>query len=46
MTAVLLLTDTLIIDYSYYAFTQRIILRIKRSKCRKNFSQSIFPIEM
>jgi hypothetical protein len=44
MTAVLPLTVTLIIDHSYFAFTRRIILRINRSKCREDFSQSILSL--
>jgi hypothetical protein len=40
MTVLLLLTVTLILDHSYFAFTQCIILRTKMSKCRKNFLQS------
>jgi hypothetical protein len=40
MTALLPPTVTLIIDYSYFTFTQYIILRTKMSKCRENFSQS------
>jgi hypothetical protein len=43
VTAVLPLTVTLIIDQSYFMFIQHIILRTKRSKCRKNFSQSPPP---
>jgi hypothetical protein len=46
MTAVLPLTVILMIDHFYLAFTQHIILRTKISKCRKNFSQSIIPLEM
>jgi hypothetical protein len=46
MTAVLPLTVTLIIYHSYFVFTQHIILKTKRSKCRENFSQSITPLEM
>jgi hypothetical protein len=45
MTAILPLTVTLIIDHSYFMFTQRIILRTKRSKCRENFSQSPLPLK-
>jgi hypothetical protein len=40
MTAVLPLTITLIIDYSYFAFTLCIILGTKKSKRRENFSLS------
>jgi hypothetical protein len=46
MTVLLSLTVTLIVDHSYFAFTQFIILRTKMSKCRENFSQSILPLEM
>jgi hypothetical protein len=46
MTAVLPLMVTLIIDHSYLAFTQCIILRTKKSKWRENFSQSIIFLEM
>jgi hypothetical protein len=46
MTAVLLLLVTLIIDHSYLAFTQCIILRTKMSKCRENFSKSNPALEM
>jgi hypothetical protein len=46
ITAVLPLTVTLIIDHSYFVFTQHIILRNKMSKCRENFLQSILPLEM
>jgi hypothetical protein len=40
MIVLLPLTVTLIVDHSYFIFTQCIILRIKMSKCRKNLSQS------
>jgi hypothetical protein len=43
MTVLLPLTVTLIVDHSYFTFTQHIILRIKRSKYSKNFSQSTPP---
>jgi hypothetical protein len=50
MTVLLPLTVTLIVDNSYFTFTQYIILRTKMSKCREkmskcrdNFSQSIIP---
>jgi hypothetical protein len=39
MTILLPLMVTLIVDHSYFAFTQYIILKIKRSKCREIFSQ-------
>jgi hypothetical protein len=40
MTALLLLTVILIVDHTYFVFTQHIILRTKKSKRRKNFTQS------
>jgi hypothetical protein len=43
ITVLLLIINILIIDHSYFMFTQHIFLRTKKSKCRKNFSQSITP---
>jgi hypothetical protein len=40
MTSLLPLTVTLIVDHTYFVFTQHIILKTKKSKRRKNFSQS------
>jgi hypothetical protein len=42
MIVLLTLTVTLIVDHSYFTFTQCIILRIKISKCRSSAHLPLF----